>query len=118
MKLNTLQNTRRMTLPRSIVTIVTIVTTLTTPIRNEDYKGMLIMIESLIVGRLLRMIIKTILTLTQTPLIANIYLLKVPLTGQSPILNSCKTLDWFMIMLFTLGYKISLIGGGMGTVWK
>ena len=64
-----------------------------TPIRNKDYKGMIIMIESLIVGGLLRMIIKTILTLTQTPLIANIYLLKVPLTGQSPTLNSCKTLD-------------------------
>ena len=93
MKLNTLQNTRKMTLPRSDIPVIPTTPIIPTPIRNKDYKGMIIMIESLIVGRLLRMIIKTILTLTQTPLIANIYLLKVPLTGQSPTLNSCKTLD-------------------------
>ena len=118
MTMNTLWNMRKMTQPRSVVPMLNKGTTKTTPIRNKDYKGMIIMTESLIVGRLLRMTIKTILILTQILLIASIYLLKVPLTGQSLTQNSCRTLDLFMIMLFTLGYKILLIGGGMGTVWR
>ena len=93
MKLNTLHNMRKTTLPRSNILVIPTIPKLPLPIRNKDYKGMIIMIESLIVGRLLRMTIKIILILTQIPLIANIYLLKVPLTGQSPTLNSCKTLD-------------------------
>ena len=124
MTMNTLWNTRKMTQPRSVVpkipTVPNVnnVTQKTTPIRNKDYKGMIIMTESLTVGRLLRMTIKIILILTQILLIASIYLLKVLLTGQSPTQNSCRTLDLFMIMLFILDFKILLSGGGMGTVWR